>query len=168
MRRPGWAVLALPLLVAPPVSEALAAIAFVKNVGTNGTTTTGTTLAVTVPAGGVAVNDTVVISFAMDPTSGTVSAADARGNTYTADANFQQGTSGSGTGVRQVLLSARLGTALVAGDSITVTHPSVAARAMSVSEFSGLAATAMGRGGGCSGWGLTAPPPQRRCSTGRA
>jgi cysteine-rich repeat protein len=79
----------------------------------------------------------------MDPASGTVSAADARGNTYTDDADVQQGTSGSGSGVREVVLSARLGTALLQNDTITITHPSVAARTASVNEFSGLAATAM-------------------------
>src|SRR5919198_137338 len=72
MRRPLWALLVLPVaLRGLPASEAQAAIAFVKNVGTNGSTTTGTT-------------------------------------------------------------------ALTAGDLITVTHPSVAARAVSVNEFTGI------------------------------
>src|SRR6266850_1693611 len=46
---------------------------------------------------------------------------------------------GSGTnGVRTIILSALVTNALLAGDAITVVHPSVDARAMSVSEFSGV------------------------------
>jgi len=46
---------------------------------------------------------------------------------------------GSGTtGVRTVVFSARVVTALVFGNTITVTHPSVRSRALSINEFSGL------------------------------
>jgi cysteine-rich repeat protein len=134
---PRWVILALPLLLVLPASEAAGAIAFVTNVGTNGNTTTGSTIAVTVAAGGVAVNNTVIVAFAMDPATGAVTVADTRGNTYTSNADV---SNGSGTnGVRTVVLSTRLTTALLAGDTITVTHPSVAARAVSVNVFSGLA-----------------------------
>src|SRR5262249_15603542 len=81
--------------------------------------------------------------FVMDPAAGLVGATDTRGNVYTNDADVQRGTSGSMTGVREVILSARLRTALTAGDLIVVTHPNVVARAIAVSEFSGLAATSM-------------------------
>jgi len=136
--RPRWAVLPLLLLLALPASEALGAIAFVKNVGTAGNTTTGTTIAVTVPAAGVAANNTIIVTFTMDPAAGTVSVADTRGNAYTSNADI---TNGSGTsGVRTVILSARVTTALTSGNTITVTFPSVAAKAVSVNEFSGIAA----------------------------
>src|SRR5712664_1093804 len=71
-------ILALALLVGPARSEARAAIAFVKNVGTSGSSTAGTILAVTVAAGGVPVGHTVIVTFAMDPAPGAVSCADAR------------------------------------------------------------------------------------------
>src|SRR5919198_6203076 len=133
MRRPLWALLVLPVaLRGLPASEAQAAIAFVKNVGTNGSTTTGTTLGVTVPVGGVQAGDTLIVTFAMDPQSGTVSVADSKGNAYTSNADVQRGGNGSGNGVRTVVLSAPVTKALTAGDLITVTHPSVAARAVSV------------------------------------
>src|SRR4029079_8284092 len=70
--------------------------------------------------------------------SGTVSCVDTKGNSYTVDTDVMNGTSGSGDGVRTVILSAPITTALVSGNTITVTHPSVSARAVSVNEFSGL------------------------------
>jgi cysteine-rich repeat protein len=97
----------------------------------------------------VAAGNRLLVTFAMDPASGTVSCADTRGNVYAIDADV---TNGSGTsGVRAVVLSAPVATALVGGDVITITHPSLDARAMSVSEFSGLgardrSATATGNG----------------------
>src|SRR5689334_11132517 len=104
------AAVAVLVLLALPASRAQAAIAFVKNVGSNGSASTGTTLSVTVPAGGVAAGDTVLVAVAIDPATGTVSVADSRGNAYTNNADIQQGTSGSSTGVREVILSARLTT----------------------------------------------------------
>ena len=55
---------ALQLANAP---QAFAAITFVKNVGFLADNTTGTTISVTVPAGGVAFGHTVLVSFAIDP-----------------------------------------------------------------------------------------------------
>ncbi|TMA80782.1 MAG: hypothetical protein E6J72_07360, partial [Deltaproteobacteria bacterium] len=96
----------------------------------------------TVPAGGVAANDTIIVTLAMDPAADSsdpthpAGVTDTKGNTYTKDADV---TIGSGTsGVRTVVFSAPVGTALVSGNTITVTHPSAAAKAVSVSEFSGL------------------------------
>src|SRR5262245_34929582 len=132
-------VLAAALLVGVGRSDAEAAIALVQTVGGTATKTTGTSLAVTVAAPGVTAGDTLTISFAMDPAAGAVTCADTKGNTYSVDADV---TNGSGTtGVRALILSARVTTALVAGDTITITHPSVDARVMSVNEFSGLRAT---------------------------
>jgi cysteine-rich repeat protein len=112
-------------------------IALVKTVAATGTKTTGTSLFVMAPAGGVAAGNTVLVAFAMDAAAGAVSCVDARGNTYTRDADV---TNGAGTtGVRTVVFSSSITVALLAGDRITVAHPSAAARGMSVSEFSGLA-----------------------------
>ena len=106
------------------------------------TTTAGTNLNLTVPAGGVAAGNTLLISFAMDPVSGSVSVADSKGNSYTADADVMNGTSGSGTGVRTLIFSAPVQTPLAAGDLITITHPSATARAASAVYVSGLVTAA--------------------------
>ena len=96
-------LLALVLLAGPARSEARAAIAFVQNVGSNGNTTPGTSLSVGV-SNGAAVGDTVIVTFAMDPSAGAVSCADSGGNSYSLDADV---TNGSGTsGVRTVVCSA--------------------------------------------------------------
>ncbi len=130
----------LPLLLLPALlagalamaGSAFASIGVPVSVGQANSITTGTTLTVTVPAAGVAAGNTVLVSFAMDPVSGTVSVADSRGNTYTDDADIMNGTSGSGTGVRTVVLSAPVTTALVSGDTITITFPSVGSKAVSI------------------------------------
>src|SRR5262249_35107048 len=82
------------------------------------------------------VGDTIIITVALDPASGTVSCADSKGNAYTKDVDV---TKGSGTsGVRSVIFSSPVKTALAGGNTITVTHPSLAARAMRADEFVGL------------------------------
>src|SRR2546425_532508 len=121
-----WAMLALPLLVALLASDAAAAISLVKNIGTNASTTTGTTIPVTVPAAGVAAGNTVIVTIALDPTSGSVTCADTKGNSYSKDADVTNGSAAAGA--RTVIFSARVATALTSGNTITVTHPSVATR----------------------------------------
>ena len=115
----------------------LASISYVQNVGTNTATASGTTLAVTVPGGGVAKGDFLAVYFAMDGAAGTVSAADTQGNTYTVAADAIYG-SPSTSNVRALILYANVTTALVSGNTITVTHPSVAVRSLSVSELAGV------------------------------
>ena len=139
--RPAFAhslgIIAILGFVAGVTSPAVAAVAPLGtgSFGTNGSTTAGTTLAVTV-TGAVPVGNTVIVSFAMDPTTGTVSCTDLQGNTYVQDVNIQNGSAGSG--VRTVLFSSAVTTALASGNTITITHPSVTARAASVSVFSGV------------------------------
>src|SRR3989442_14155864 len=59
-------LLALVLFAGPASSEARAAIAFVQNVGTNGNTIPGTSLAVPIHgSNGVAVGDSVIVTFVM-------------------------------------------------------------------------------------------------------
>jgi len=118
-------------------SPAFAQIAFVKNIGATSTTTTGTSTSITVPASGVAVGNRIIVTLALNPSTGTVSCSDAGANTYAVDRNVANG-SGT-TGVRTVILSARVTTALASGNAISCTHPSVTARALSANEFSGLA-----------------------------
>jgi hypothetical protein len=112
-------------------------ISYVKNVGTNNSKVANTSLSVTVPAGGVAAGNLVVVSFAIDGVSGTVSASDTQGNVYTVAANAQYATPGTGN-IRTVILYSVLNTALVSGNTITVSYPSRAAKAISVDEYTGV------------------------------
>src|SRR2546425_7927501 len=138
------ALLAFVLLAGPARSEAQAAIAFVQNVGVGGNTVAGTSVSVTLQGSvSVAVGDTLIVTFVMDPSAGAVSCADSGGNSYSLDADV---TNGSGTsGVRTVIFSTLVSTALGTQDTITVTNPLVAAKAVSVNEFSGLRASALDR-----------------------
>lgn len=118
-------------------SDPLAAsIGYVKNVGTNNSKVANTSLSVTVPAGGVARGHLLVVSFAIDGVSGTVSASDSKGNSYTVAANAQYASPGTGN-VRTVILYSLINTALASGDTVTVTYPSRTAKAMTVDEYSG-------------------------------
>src|SRR5438132_11542779 len=99
----------------------------------------------------------------MDPDTGTVSCADSQGNTYSKDADQ---TNGSGTtGVRTLIFSTRVTSALASGDSFTVTFQnSIVAKAIGASEFYGIVAldrtaTATGNSTTASS-GLTAPTTQ--------
>src|SRR5205809_792276 len=130
------ATLAVALLFGLAAAEARAGIAFVKNIGTNASATTDTTIAVTVPAAGVATGDSVILTLAMADASGGVTATDSKGNTYSLAADITNASN-----VRTVILAAHNVTALVSGDTITVTHPSASVRALSANEFSGLSPT---------------------------
>src|SRR2546428_12637533 len=145
-------------------ADAAATIGLVRNVGSTGSGATGTTLAVTVPSGGVAAGHTLIVTVALDPAAGAVSCSDSKGNTYTKDIDL---TRGSGTdGVRTVVCSAAIRTALAAGNTIVVTHPSAMARAMNVAEFSGFLTPALDRSARATGTdgavssGATAAPTQ--------
>src|SRR5438552_15036733 len=144
------ALLALVLLAGPARSEAQAAIAFVRNVGVDGNTVAGTSISVTLAGGvSVAVGHTLIVTFVMDPSAGAVSCADSKGNSYTVDADV---TNGSGTsGVRTVVCSATVATALGTNNTITVTHPLATSKALSVNEFSGVRAAALDQTAGATG-----------------
>src|SRR5437660_4278851 len=130
------ATLAVALLFGLAASEARAVIGFVKNIGTNSSATTGTTIAVTVPAAGVATGDSVILTLAMADASGGVTATDSKGNTYSLAADITNASN-----VRTVILAAHNVTALVCGDTITVTHPSASLRGLTSNELSGLSRT---------------------------
>src|SRR5690242_13336664 len=101
------------LCVALFAAGAQATINFQGTVGSNALGSTGTSITIPVAAGGVPAGSTVIVALAMDPAAGAVSAIDARGNTYTNDVDR---ANGSGTsGVRTVVLSAPVTTALVGG-----------------------------------------------------
>ncbi len=132
-------LVALVALMTLSCSEALAQIAFVKTIGTTASSSNGTSTSITVPASGVAGGNSVIITFAMNPTAGSVSCFDSRGNTYVLN---REVTNGSGnSGVRTVILSSHNISALSSGNVIFCSHPNVSPRVLSVNEFSGLASS---------------------------
>src|SRR5207247_8542947 len=102
--------LVLSPLLSPAPCGAPAVIAIVKNIGTSSSATTGTTIAVTVPAAGVATGDSVILTLAMAYASGGVTATDSKGNTYSLAADITNASN-----VRTVILAAHNVTALVSG-----------------------------------------------------
>src|SRR5207249_8250856 len=111
---PAWravATLAVALLFGLAASDARAGIAFVKNLGAVKATSTGTTIAITVPIGGVAAGDSIILTFASADLTGTFSATDSAGNTYSVD--IQGAKAGL---VRTVIFSAHNVTALASGN----------------------------------------------------
>lgn len=111
------------------------AISSVKTVGTNNTVASGTTLAVTVPAGGVAQNNHVTVSTTCTPgATVTMTCADSKGNTYQDDVKVQ-----SAATANVYVMSAKIATALVSGDLITVTFSATNTdRGMVVEEWNGM------------------------------
>jgi len=111
-------------------------IAFVKNIGNASCGTTSNVI--TVPAGGVAAGNTLIarVGIRHGTPTGTVTVTDSKGNTYTLDKDV------TGAGVRVLVFSANVGTALAAGDTITVNYPtSFNSTGVVVSEYSGISAT---------------------------
>ena len=115
-------------------------MAYVKTLGSNTdaqNTVTSIVLTITVPAGGVPIGNTVIVSSAASddfPTTTTVT--DTRGNTWNTDFN-------DATSAHQVSRSS-ITTALLAGDSITVTYTGLVSNPVDTSvvavadEFSGV------------------------------
>src|SRR5262245_29204228 len=122
-RRPG-ARLSLELLedrFAPSISTPV-------SIGIAGNKTASTSIAFN-PTAAVSVGNTILLSFAMDPTAGAVTATDTQGNVYTKDADVANG-SGT-TGVRSVVFSAPILYALSTSDTITINFASTTAKAVS-------------------------------------
>ena len=109
------------------------------SIGQNNSATTDTSLSVTVGAGGVAAGNTIIVSFAINTTSASaVTVADTKGNNYTQDANILN----SAGSIRTMVFSAPVTTALVSGNTITVTYPSATTKAVSIYYVSGLVSSA--------------------------
>lgn len=113
------------------------AVAFVREVasGNNGTSSV-LTLVLTVGAAGAALGDLVVV-YAVQGGSRTLSSvSDSRGNTWTVAKTLANGSS-HGTAIASSLLA----TALVSGDTITLTWSGTGRGAGIALEFSGLASS---------------------------
>jgi hypothetical protein len=92
---------------------------YVGNLGQASCFSSATSTTLTVPSGGVAAGNRVVLRLEFRAgSSGTVSASDSKGNTYSVDADPDS------VGHQIVVLSAHVATALVAGDTIQVSYPS--------------------------------------------
>lgn len=118
----------VPVIV-PPVSGTAS---FIQLIGSATAITSGTTLVITVPTGGVPIGHTLFVRTAGDHTSAGATMADSRGNTYTRD----RSAANAGTTMRASLFSCPITTALQEGDTITVTWPSaISTRVAVVDEF---------------------------------
>jgi hypothetical protein len=123
--------------------------AFVKNVGQSSCGATSAT--VTVPAAGVAAQNTVILRLALSgTTAAAVSATDSRGNAYTVDSDVLNVTQ------RVVVLHARITTALTSGNTITVNFPLSTGSGLVVDEFANVASGAADASG--TGTGISASP----------
>src|SRR6185295_1252187 len=107
--------------------------------------------------------NTLIVTVAMDPSAGTVTCADAKGNAYTRDADRTNGSTTSG--VRVVVFSSTITTALTIGNLITVTMPTTVAKAMSVNEFSGLIANPVADASGTATGSTGAPSATTSAAT---
>lgn len=122
-------------------SDSSAVPTHVKEVGTAQNLTAGTSVSVTVPAEGVAQGNWLVVYLAMDAARTNPTCTDSQGNfSSTAPLENVSATNTNGD-VRLALFAAPVTTALVGGDTITVSWTGNAtAKAMTVSEFSGIEA----------------------------
>lgn len=113
------------------------AVAFVKKVGQAVSIASGTTLQVVVPVAGCAQGNKLLVAFLTnsDNTDAIPTCTDNKGNVYTPDLDAFHPTNGN---KRLTCFSSNLAIALVSGDTITVTSPSLNRRGMDVREASGL------------------------------
>ena len=102
----------------------------ITKTGSGSSKTTGTTLAITVTTTSYATGDLLMVGFAMDPSTGTVTFAQTAGTaTIGSWTTLGDTANGSGTtGVRTILAYAAV-TAAGTITTVTITHPSVTARA---------------------------------------
>jgi hypothetical protein len=110
----------------------------------------GTALGVSVGPAGVPAGSTILVGFTMNETAGAVRCADSAGNVYTVESDLNNGSD-----LRAVVCVAYNAAALVAGNTVTVTHPSTLARSMSVVTVSGVLASPLDRKAVSSGTSST-------------
>jgi hypothetical protein len=118
-------------LSAALASKSMAQAAHVQDIGT-GSVTGGTTISLNV-ASSVAVNDMVLMAISTNTNSVVPSVADSRGNTY-----LLGSPNTTSTGLIATGFSCFVTTALLSGDTITVTFPVAVDGLVTASDFSGL------------------------------
>jgi hypothetical protein len=124
----------------PPPPPPPSRIAFVKQLGTSSQANTGGSVTLTVPGGGVAQGDTVIVWAGISGTGTNVSSiTDSKGNGYTVDSTINN----SSFSFNSFVGSGYATTALSPGDTITVTFSGsyYSLRLVAASEFSGIPAT---------------------------
>jgi hypothetical protein len=128
------------------------------------THTSGTTLTVTF-ASDVPVGHHIIVAAGFSGATGlTVAFSDAAGNTYTTHETTDDGSS---TGAYSAIGSAKVTTALIAGQTITMTvSASVTHRLLCAYEYSGLDATAWFDAGDNTGKGTSTSPASGTMTTG--
>jgi len=120
-------------VITPPV---IGSASFIQNIGSASSKVSGSTLTITVPAGGVPIGHTLLLRVVHDYTVGAPTATDPRGNAYTRDRT----ATNAGTTMRASFFSALVTTALQGGDIITINlSVSVAARVAVADEFANIA-----------------------------
>jgi hypothetical protein len=107
--------------------------ALVRSLGENHDAVDSTMTALTVPASGVTAGDSIIVTFAMDPTDGAVSCSDSRDNVYSVDVDTNVGL--DRRGVRAIVCAAHGVNGLTPGDQIVVHHPLTRSKALSANEF---------------------------------
>lgn len=140
-----WFMLMLDVLPSAAVAPGRATrlIEFVKQVGTVTNTTSGTTSAITVAAGGVPVGNSVVILASHDNSNTAVagaiqvtSVADTRGNTWNTTTHAIADPGAANAGQEGWIAWANIVVALQAADTITITYAiTVPAKAIRADEF---------------------------------
>jgi PKD repeat protein len=141
---PVVAVLVLAGVLAPPgpAAQAATTTAHQRQILTAASATSSATFTATVPAGvSTVAGRHLVLAYLFSGTPGetVTGVTDTRGNAYRVDA-LRSNTGGNGLTV--VIASARIGTALTAGDTITVTQSTFTTyHALQVYEFGNFAAT---------------------------
>lgn len=114
------------------------------DIGTAQSKTTGTTLTINTTTA-VAAGDDIFVTMSMDPGpgpgTGAVSVTDSAGNSYTSYIDVTSPTASPTDRVRILLFASFDVNALSSPGTITITHPSITARAATASVFRGLAPT---------------------------
>ena len=145
--------------IAALAPSAGASIKFVKSLGQ--ASCAGAGAVITVPAGGVAKDSTIILRIGLRQAGGAITATDNRGNTYTVDRDITSGNA------RTAILSAYVATALAAGDSISVTHANGRAEGVAAAQFSGIAATGRVDASAAAGGNSAAPATGVTTATGQ-
>lgn len=131
-----------------PVPPPQGSATYVGRVGANASTTSGSTIAVTVPVGGVPAGATLVVAASESFAGTSPTCIDTRGNTYS---QIRTAADGSST-QRGVAFRATIATPLLSGDLITVSFGgSRAVRAIVVDQFAGLSVGTVDVQNGVSG-----------------
>jgi hypothetical protein len=126
-----------------------------QNVGTATATTAGTTLTITVPAGGIPAGQMLSVRLLCDYTATAPAIADTRGNTWVSDRSSNDTGNTITLKVWSCLIAS--GKDLQAGDTITITTTSLASRVASCDQFSNISSPLTRDGANGNGGTSTSP-----------